>query len=480
MARDLVLNVITRADTKGLNSLSGKLQTTGLNLTKFVTAPLVGAGIAAVKLGAEAQKTGAKLEAVFKNVGKQSGRTLTQLTDQATTLGETTLFDDEGIKDAQAALLTFQTVSGDAFTQAIDLSADMAAAMGGEPVAAAELLGKALAEPDKAAARLRRSGVILTQQQQDQIKAFEEAGDSASAQGVILDAVAEKYNGVATEIANTDAGKASEAFQQLGEAGEAIGTFLLPVLANLASGLRALADWFNNLDPGMQQFIVTIATVAAAVGPVVFAIGKLIPAIKGVIIVFDLLKVALLTNPFTALAIAVVAIAALIILNWDKILGFLKGVWKAITDALGKLGDFFADTWQGIVDATTSVFSTIVGIVKGVVNGVIDVINGLFGFLNGIQIGIPSVDVGPVHIGGGVIDPFNIGLIPHLAEGGIIDRPTLALIGEKGPEVVTPLDKAPTEEHFHSHIDVRGEDPFIRNEEGLIRANHRIAFLAGF
>jgi hypothetical protein len=31
--------------------------------------------------------------------------------------------------------------------------------------------------------------------------------------------------------------------------------------------------------------------------------------------------------------------------------------------------------------------------------------------------------------------------IPQLAEGGIVDRATLALIGEAGPEAVVPLDK---------------------------------------
>ena len=35
-------------------------------------------------------------------------------------------------------------------------------------------LGRALSDPEKAAGALRRTGVILTAQQQDQIKAFEE------------------------------------------------------------------------------------------------------------------------------------------------------------------------------------------------------------------------------------------------------------------------------------------------------------------
>jgi hypothetical protein len=109
------------------------------------------------------------------------------------------------------------------------------------------------------------------------------------------------------------------------------------------------------------------------------------------------------------------------------------------------------------------------------------VINGLFGFLNGIAIGIPEINVGPIHVGGGVIDPFNIGLIPHLAEGGIITRPTLALMGEAGPEAVVPLNQTGVGgTHFHSHIEVKGEEPFIRNEEDLIRVQQRVAFLEGF
>src|SRR6185503_16812819 len=204
-------------------------------------------------------------------------------------------------------------------------------------------------------------------------------------------------------------------------------------------------------------------------------------AFQAVITVFNLLKIAMLTNPFTALAIAVAAIAALIILNWDKIWAFLQEVWKKIQQAIGGLVKFFTDMWDSLVKATTDAWNSVVDIIRGVINGVIDVINGLFGFLNGIQIGIPAIDVGPVHIGGGTIDPFNIGLIPHLAEGGIIDSPTLALLGESGPEAVVPLSAGPIgETHFHSHIEVKGEDPFIRNDADLIRANKRVAFLAGF
>jgi hypothetical protein len=39
-----------------------------------------------------------------------------------------------------------------------------------------------------------------------------------------------------------------------------------------------------------------------------------------------------------------------------------------------------------------------------------------------------------------IISTFS-GEIPKMAEGGIVNRPTLALIGEAGPEAVVPLSK---------------------------------------
>lgn len=67
-------------------------------------------------------------------------------------------------------------------------------------------------------------------------------------------------------------------------------------------------------------------------------------------------------------------------------------------------------------------------IIKNAVNGIIDKINGLIR-------GLKSTKLGNA-IGG------NIKEIPKLAEGGIVTKPTLAMIGEAGPEAVVPLSKA--------------------------------------
>lgn len=482
MASKLIVEVLTKVQgTKDLEGLGGKLQRTGASLTKFVTLPLLGVGAASVAMALDAEKSATKLNAAYKNMGRTSGRTLEQLREQADTLGQTTIFDDEQIQEAQAALLKFGAVSGEQFDRATQAAADWAAATGRDLPAATEALGRALADPEAALGRLSRMGVVFTDAQKEQIAAMQEAGDTVGAQTAILAAFEERFKGTNEVMQQSSAGQAAQAFEDLSNAAEDLGAIFLPVLASLAQGLSAVAKWFTDLPPGIQTFIAVIAGIVAAVGPVVFVVGKLAGAFQTVIGVFNLLKIALLTNPFTALAVAVAAIAALIILNWDKIWSFLQQVWGNIQKALGGLVKFFTDAWDGLVKATTGAWEAVAGIIKGAINAVIDVINGLFGFLNGIQIGIPEVNVGPVHIGGGTIDPFNIPLIPHLASGGIVDGPTLALIGEQGKEAVVPLTgNNALGGDFHSHITVQGAPPFIRNEDDLVRTQQRIAFLEGF
>ncbi len=51
-----------------------------------------------------------------------------------------------------------------------------------------------------------------------------------------------------------------------------------------------------------------------------------------------------------------------------------------------------------------------------------------------------------------------------MALGGIVTRPTLAMLGERGPEAVVPLRQGPggpgepqvVEQHFHTHINIEG------------------------
>ena len=75
-------------------------------------------------------------------------------------------------------------------------------------------------------------------------------------------------------------------------------------------------------------------------------------------------------------------------------------------------------------------------LVKAPLNGVIGLINGAISGLNKIK--LPSIDIPFFGTVGGW--GFNIPKIPYLAKGGIVDSATLAVIGERGREVVMPLE----------------------------------------
>lgn len=114
---------------------------------------------------------------------------------------------------------------------------------------------------------------------------------------------------------------------------------------------------------------------------------------------------------------------------WDK----LVSGWNGVTDALQS---GWAGLWNGIMAIGSSIGHAVVDGVKWVVNSVIDVINS---FINGYDaiVGQFNSVMGKL----GVFLPV-IPDIPHLAAGGIVNQPTIALIGERGPEAVVPLSGA--------------------------------------
>jgi phage-related minor tail protein len=57
------------------------------------------------------------------------------------------------------------------------------------------------------------------------------------------------------------------------------------------------------------------------------------------------------------------------------------------------------------------------------------------------------------------VDFVMSGGIPALADGGIVTGPTLALIGEAGPEAVVPLDRMGGMGGNNVTINVQGADP---------------------
>lgn len=125
----------------------------------------------------------------------------------------------------------------------------------------------------------------------------------------------------------------------------------------------------------------------------------------------------------------------------DVVKGILKALGGVIDFIVGLFTGNWELAWQGIKDIFSGIWDGIVGIVKGAVNLIIDLINVIVRAWNGLKFEVPNIDLGPLGSFGG----WSIGLpkipeIPKLARGGIIDSPTLAMIGEAGKEAVVPLE----------------------------------------
>lgn len=284
--------------------------------------------------------------------------------------------------------------------------------------------------------------------------------------------------------------KLREQFRDIGiTLGEALIPILeqaTPVIESMAKAFAKGVEIFKSLPGPVQTGIVIFAALLAVIGPILVVIGTLTTAIAAISAPVAIVVAAI---------VALIAVGVLLWRHWDKIKGFLKTIWNALkTAALAvfnflkklflnftpvgriiqhwdKIKGFLAGAWRGIKGAASKVFKflkdlflnfTPVGrIIKhwdkivnffkklpgkikraaaGMWDGIRDAfkaaINWIIDRWNGLEFRIPSFKFGPVKFGG-----FTLGLpdIPRLAQGGIVTKPTLALVGEAGPEAVIPL-----------------------------------------
>lgn len=158
----------------------------------------------------------------------------------------------------------------------------------------------------------------------------------------------------------------------------------------------------------------------------------------------------------------------------EIVIGAIKGLAPLIKDAGEALGKALFEGLKSALSSTAGfagdVGEAVVNAVKSLINSqVIDRINSM------LQI---SFDTHIPGVGTINIDPADI---PHLASGGIVMKPTLALIGEAGPEAVVPLGKGGAMGGIHVHINapVYGVDDLIRTIDRALKRANQPGLVAG-
>lgn len=131
------------------------------------------------------------------------------------------------------------------------------------------------------------------------------------------------------------------------------------------------------------------------------------------------------------------------------IIDFLVGVftldwkrcWNGIKEFFGGIVEGIKQIINGLKNVFKGLFEFIAGIFKGIANLIIKCVNAAIRSINKISFNLPDWDWLPDSIKGKKIGGFNIPELPQLAKGGLIQKNTLAELGEYGRrEAVLPLE----------------------------------------
>ena len=266
------------------------------------------------------------------------------------------------------------------------------------------------------------------------------------------DGTAEK---MAATMQDNLAGQLTILKSQLEELAISIGEILMPYIRQIVGWIQGLVDWLNSLDEGTKKIIVTVALVAAALGPVLIVIGKVVGAIGTIMTVvaqiagaissvigfvsgtvIPAISAVVAAIGWVPLAIAAVVAILVVLYNkcewfreavnaiWTQIKEFFVSAWEVICsfftetipNAWNSLVSFFqgipawwSGLWQSVGDFFSNIWTNMMN--NPVLTGIVDMIRSLWenlsttlqGIWNGIKTAasgawelIKNVVLGPV------------------------------------------------------------------------------------
>ena len=241
----------------------------------------------------------------------------------------------------------------------------------------------------------------------------------------VMDVLGGTFGGATATAAGTAEGQMKRFGIAISEAKENIGAALIPVVEKALPLLTAMGSW-------AQENTTTFLIIASVIG----GIGVAILAANAAIRIWTLgaqiataaqwlWNAALTANPLGLIVVGIAAVIAILAILYTK----FEGVRKVVDNVFG----FIKDVVMGSVDVITTYVQTVLGVYKTIFNTIAKLWNNTIGKLS-----FEFPDWVPGLGGKG----FSVPNIPMLGDGGIVSSPTLAMIGERGPEAVIPLNRA--------------------------------------
>lgn len=158
-----------------------------------------------IKNSVEAENSMAQLNAVLRSSGQDANFSAEQIKGMADTISKASTFSGSEVTDAATRLLSYSGIATEQFAPALQVAIDQAARLGISVTQSAEIVGRALESPTKAAAALAQQGfgAAFTDSVRESIKALEDAGREAEAQKIIIDILNESYGGASVAARDT-------------------------------------------------------------------------------------------------------------------------------------------------------------------------------------------------------------------------------------------------------------------------------------
>ena len=155
--------------------------------------------------------------------------------------------------------------------------------------------------------------------------------------------------------------------------GKTIGDLLLPAVSSICDWVTNMATKFNDLNPTTQTFILIVAGVVAAIGPLLVIGGSLIKGFAALKVATMILGVTMsgLCLPILgviAAITAVIGIGVLLCQNWDNIKTFASDCWSAVTtyvsEAWNSICEWTSSIWTSICDWVSNAWDTICNVIQ--------------------------------------------------------------------------------------------------------------------
>ena len=424
---------------KQMQAMGDKIGKVGGSLTKGVTLPIIagGAALVAFAKGAEdAEIANRKLGSVLDSMGYPQATQ--RVSAYAESLERSLAVDADVIKAAQTKLATFKNLTasvgeaGGAFDRATVAALDLAAAGFGSAETNAVQLGKAMQDPIKGLTALGRAGVTFTEQEKAKIKTLVESGNLLAAQDIILKSIEGQVGGTA------EAGASSFEKMKLSlmQVADAIGLAVLPLINQLSDFIAntfvptvvpmidKMVASFTNLDPAVKIAMGVFVALAAALGPVLMIVGKVV-SIAGVVTK----ALGAITIAGSLLAIKIIAVVAVLAaiglaFKWayenseplrkavDTLVTTFKNVFNIVKNSV--LGAF--QSMNDTTSKSTSFFTILGNYIKAFFTGYVTYLTTAIKILGGafqvamkvFEIGFTILQMGAQIIRGVLLAAFDI------------------------------------------------------------------------